>query len=141
MALPARRPYQPPPTVNYGVDISTLPDLDAAFTLVGGQALLKQDLVDRIMTPRGSLRAHRDYGLGLPRFLNGRITPDSLAELESQVEDELQKDARVLSVSCEAMYYRTEERLVLNISITTHAGPMDFSLSLSRANLSTPEVS
>lgn len=89
---------------DYGIDVSTIPDLDPVFALVSGRDALIQSLVRRLQTPRGALPFNPDDGLDVCDWLHEGQTATQLFRLRSMVEAELLKDERVLSVTCQTAW-------------------------------------
>ena len=102
---------------DYGIDVSTLPDLDQAFGLISGQTALAQCLLRRIQTPRGALPFNPDDGIDVADYLHGAFTDTDLFRLKNAVESELKKDERVLDIRCEASFSASDNALSLTIAV------------------------
>lgn len=107
---------------DYGIDVSTIPDLSPAFALVSGRDALVQCLVRRLRTPRGSLPFHPDDGICLSDWLHEGVTQTSIWSLQAAVETELRKDERVQAVSCSAVFDAASGSLSVAIRVTPVTG-------------------
>lgn len=107
---------------DYGIDVSTIPDLDPVFALVSGREALIQALWRRIQTPKGALPFNPDDGLDVRDWLHEGRTPTQLFRLRSSVEAELLKDERVLSVTCETSWTPGGEGVELRIFVEPVVG-------------------
>lgn len=98
-------------------DWEVQPTGDAALT--SEEACLLQDIRHRLMTPKGSLWTHPDYGLDYYRYLN---TEDSLLErldLEQAIEIEVGKDPRVVPGSVKASVIKwTLEKITVEVKFS-----------------------
>lgn len=74
-------------------DLVVLPTGDAG--LVSGEACLLQDIRHRLLTPRGSLWTHPEYGLDSYRFLKAEDSEMERLDLVQAIEAEVAKDPRV----------------------------------------------
>ena len=107
---------------DYGIDVSTIPDLDPVFALVSGRDALIQALVRRLQTPRGALPFNPDDGLDVRDWLHEGQTATQLFRLRSMVEAELLKDERVLSVTCQTAWSAGSDELTLTIDVEPVVG-------------------
>lgn len=115
--------------VNYGTDVSSVPDLTHDMHVVGGRKLVAQALYNRFRTRRGTLKDDLNYGTDLEQFLNedfgnvsslqGRVTSAAQAEA---VKDERVRTASA-SVSVNAVYGQSEYQLVIALTVTLSVGP------------------
>lgn len=71
---------------------------------VSGVDNLKQALLARLLTPKGSLLLHPNYGSNIHNLIGKRGTADNLAILEDEIVATLKKDGRVESVIAENSY-------------------------------------
>jgi phage baseplate assembly protein W len=115
---------------DYGFDVLVFPDLDASFSLVNDSRVLGEALARRLLTPRGRLDFHPNYGLDIRDFLNDAVTQDSLFRLQAAAEAECEQDERVLDASVRATYDPDAEKLTLTISIDASSGPFKFVLAV-----------
>jgi phage baseplate assembly protein W len=107
----------------FGGDLLCLDGLDGAMVPVDGLPMLGDALARRLMTPRGSLVFHPDYGIDLRAWLSRRLTPAALARLRSEVEDELRQDERVLEVDATVEFQQATWSLIIHASVVTADGP------------------
>lgn len=113
---------------DYGIDVSTLPDLDQAFGLISGQTALAESLARRIQTPRGALPFNPDDGVDVTDWLHGTMTDTEVFRLRQAVESEMMKDERVLSVACDAVWDASSASLSLVIRVVPVEG-REFSMT------------
>ena len=85
--------------IDYGTDISTMPDLDPAFVAISGPKVLAQALMRRLSTPHGALPFNPDDGLDLNDWLHQGLDATTLYRLKSAIEAECERDERVYSVA------------------------------------------
>ena len=104
-------------TTDYGIDVSTFPDLDPAFSLVSGREALAQSLTRRLQTPRGALPFHPDDGIDVRDWLHEGVDAVTLFRLRSEIEAELEKDERVLAASCVTEWEPGAGGLSLSVSV------------------------
>ena len=107
---------------DYGIDVSTIPDLDPVFALVSGREALAQAIVRRLQTPRGALPFNPDDGLDVCGWLHEGRTATQLFRLRSAVEAEVLKDERVLSATCETSWAAGSEALTLRVGVEPVVG-------------------
>ena len=113
---------------DFGSDIPVFDDLDETLTLQSGRRVLIDALGRRLLTDKGSLPFHEDYGIDVRNFLNTSITTDSLFTIKDIVERELEDDERVLSASTVVTYDTPTEALSFDVTIQTEEGPFAFTL-------------
>ncbi len=109
-----------------GRDISAVPDLDETFELQPTSRTLKEALVRRLLTPRGSLAFHPEYGFDLRAYLGIAVDETKLFEIQSGVEAELEADERVDAATVQLSYDSTTMRLTMSAGVETLDGPFEF---------------
>lgn len=67
-------------------------------TVTGEQCLL-QDLVHHLLTPKGSLIAHPNYGSDFTQYVGKQNTPDNVYRATVELERTFLSDPRVISIS------------------------------------------
>lgn len=117
---------------DFGVDISALPDLD--FRLKSGLPNLAEAIARRYITPRGALWYAPGYGLDLRRYLNEAMTPELLEEMRILVEQEAEKDPRVLLAEARVAL-EPGHRVRVALRLETDEGPFDLVLSVDRVSV------
>lgn len=114
---------------DYGIDISTDPDLDPAFAPIRGRQVLAQVLARRLQTVRGSLPFNPYDGLDLNDWLHEAATAPSLYQLRSAIQAECEKDERVYAVEVQLNASPTSSKaLHLQLSVEPVEG-MPFSMT------------
>lgn len=107
---------------NFGLDVSTYPDLDLSFAPLSGLQVLAQALVRRLETDRGTLVYAPDYGIGIRSWLNESVTARRIEELVALVEGECLADERIGAVAVKAVWLPASSSLQLTIAITPADG-------------------
>ncbi|MBM4394353.1 MAG: hypothetical protein FJ087_01530 [Deltaproteobacteria bacterium] len=72
-----------------------VPAAQGDVELATGEACLAQDLAHRLGTPKGDLRRHPTYGVGLYRFLHLDATDVHVLDFQHSIAEEAEKDPRV----------------------------------------------
>jgi phage baseplate assembly protein W len=98
-------------------------------SLVGGLTNLSAAIIRRILTPKGRIPWHPEYGSLLPSFLG---TPQELTYIESiraETDRTLAADSRILAV--QSVDARIENDAVfINASVLTALGPLDIAFPM-----------
>lgn len=118
-----------------GVDIGSLPDLDAGFALVSGYRALGEALVRRYETPRGALFYDDDYGYDLRGRLNDSLTATDVASIGSEMAAEAEKEERVLSATWDCEFNAQTGQLSATGTIETATGPFTLVLTADKLTL------
>ena len=93
---------------------------------------LIQDIYNRIKTIKGSHFHHPDYGIDLVEFLNTNQDQLTLLQIQNQLQEEIEKDPRVLE--CEVKIIQNLE----GIKYIAHIIPIEeapFSLEIDKQNI------
>lgn len=122
-----------PPT--WGTDVSTFPDLDATFSLLGSQRIVAEAVARRLLTPHGTLFYDPDSGVDLRELLGEGFTQAKLYRLRSLISSEAEADERVLSAAVALTFNAAAQSLSVRVTIQTADGP-DFALVLDINKLS-----
>lgn len=120
---------------NFGTDISTFPALDTTFSTISGYRVLSEALTRRLLTRKGLLVFHPDYGIDLRAYLNEAVTDDMLFRLKTEALAEIQQDERVDSATASVTFDPTTSRLTLTFQVQTAAGPFSFVLGVSQLSV------
>ncbi len=109
----------------YGSDSYCLDDLQRISTEVTDvRTLIGQRVARRLQTPRGALaiiNGDPDFGWDVRQLCLAKLTPQSRAVAESQIQKECTKDEQVLSASVKVEPSRGD--LVITISLVAADGP------------------
>lgn len=122
-------------SLQLGLDVLCLADLDPQLQLVGGRALLAQDLAHRFETPAGGLFYDDSYGYDLRALLNAALDEATVPAIAAAVEAQCLLDERVEAVRADVTLYRAESRLRVAIAVECAAGPFSFSLLVDELSL------
>jgi hypothetical protein len=116
-------------TIDFGLDLSSLDDVDETRTVTGVE-LVAQDALWRLRTPHamGILEADApDYGLDLEGAIGRSDSPSEAASLPDRIRAELMSDERILSVESDVV--RTVEgpavTYAIRIRCDTAEGPFE----------------
>jgi len=132
---------------DFGRDLATVwtatgPDLDSGFTEATGIDVLAQSLVRRLTTPHGSVAGCPNDCIDLRAMLGAGVTNQDVQTIQSAVQNEIQRDARVMpSSTVRAQYNTTTRVLVLTIRVVTASGPFTMTLAVSSVTVELLNVS
>jgi hypothetical protein len=118
-----------------GIDIASLGDLDPQLRLIGGRAVLAQDLLHRLETPAGGLFDDDSYGYDLRALLCAALDERDAPRIAAAVEAQCLLDERVLSVRAAVTLYRAESRLRVAVAVETAEGPFAFVVGVTDVTL------
>jgi hypothetical protein len=107
--------------LGYGADLSCVLDLSEDLTEVDPFSVraIGEATVRRLLTARGSLPDHRDYGLDVRGMCNRGVPVAELRDLGGQVRNEISKDDRIESAA---------------VTVTSQAGgQLDFAVRITPA--------
>jgi phage baseplate assembly protein W len=115
---------------DFGLDVSTFPDLDPNFTSISGTRVVAESLARRLTTPRGALPFFPDYGTDVRSWLNESVTQDRIATWQRAIEAECLKEERVLSAKASVLFDFQAQNLAVTVSAVTADGPFKLNLSV-----------
>jgi len=108
---------------DYGVDVSTLPDLDPAFALITSTRAVGEAVARIYVTPQGSDSWHPNYGRDLRRHLNSPMDAATLAQVQAEAEEGALLDERVQDAEATATFEPLSGRLMLRVELALAEGP------------------
>lgn len=118
--------------IGYGAD-TYCTDRLCTGRVVSGTMLVKQALLRRFSTPRGTLLDDDTYGLDLANFVGASVDAMLLPALPSMITAEAAKEDRIVGVETSVVSTRDAAGLV-ELTVTIHAeladSGEDFSLTL-----------
>jgi phage baseplate assembly protein W len=120
---------------DFGSDVSTFPAFDTSFAIVTGFQVLAQALARRLLTRKGLLPSHPDYGVDLRLYLNEAVDDSALTRMRAEVVHELQQDERVQAVDASVLFSPATGVLTATVQGTTAEGPFSFVLALSQVSI------
>ncbi|TFU25646.1 hypothetical protein [Thermus tengchongensis] len=115
---------------DFGTDITE----ELTWHRVSGLENLARAIARRYITPRGALWYAPNYGLDLRVYLHEAVTPERLEELRILVEQECEKDPRVLFARAE-VNVEPGHRLQVRIVAETDDTPVELVVSVDRLNV------
>jgi len=131
-SLPSSSSLGPTGGVDFGTDVSTFPVPDTSFATITGFRVLAEALARRLLTPRGFLSFHTDYGTDTRLYVNEAIDDSTLARIKAEVAAELRQDERVHDADATVAFTPATETLTITCQVVTAAGPFSFVLALSK---------
>ncbi len=87
---------------------------------ITGQMCLYQDLIHKLMTPKGSLVLHPEYGSDFLNYTGSKLTPDNARKASVELQRTFLSDNRVTDVS-DVILEVIPQGLHITCSITTIA--------------------
>lgn len=114
---------------NYGIDISCVYDVDPTCREVSGNLVLGQACARRLITPRGTLIDDPNYGYDLRQLINDDLSQRDIANLSTNITQELLKDERVLAADVKITVTSAGNAIVI-VQITGADGPFQLVLSV-----------
>lgn len=103
---------------DFGVDVSTIPDLDPAFAPINGRDVLAEAIARRLQTARGALPFNPDDGVDLNEWLHEGTTNQALYRLRGAIRAECEKDERVFEANVAIAFDETASNKALRLTIT-----------------------
>lgn len=116
---------------DFGIDIDLGADLDPMFGLVSGRTALKQSILRRLTSDRGSLTTisgDAQYGFNIRSLLNIDFSPAELQGWKSKIREQALADERVQNASVEITNIQTT--IKISITLTDSSGPFKLVLSI-----------
>lgn len=112
--------------VDLGTDFACVEDLDFNLSTVTGRLGVAHSVARRLDTPRGGLWYDEDYGYAIRQHLNAPAQQAS--SIAASVEDEAQKDERVLAAKATVSLFGTPQKLTVDLEVETAEGPFELVL-------------
>lgn len=122
--------------VDFGSDILVFPGLDVTMTAVTGTRVVAEAVAKRLITPRGLLWRHPNYGFDLRQFLNDVVDDALLFRIKDGVERQAEEDERVFSAQADVSFDSGSKKLSVKLSLQTNEGPFDLVLLITELNVS-----
>ena len=118
----------------FGTDILCVDDIRTG-RLARGIAVVAQRVYHRLITPRGTLLGHGDFGFDISGELGKRSSPGYEKVIASKVVQEVTKDPVVQSATCRATLsgQAGEKEIHLELHCQTADGPFELVVSVSMA--------
>jgi phage baseplate assembly protein W len=134
-SAPALANLGPTNGVDFGQDVSTFPVPDTSFATITGFRVLAEALARRLITPRGFLSFHTDYGTDTRLYVNEAIDDAALSRIKAEVAAELRQDERVHDADATVAFDEAAQKLSITCQVLTAAGPFSFVLALSKLSV------
>jgi hypothetical protein len=128
------------PTPDFGIDISTFPDLDTSFTTITGFRVLAEAIARRFITPAGTLHRDPDYGFDVRALLNEKFTPADLYIWKRMMEAQAEEDERVRSADITLTLGADNRSIRIHCAIETMQGPFSMVLNVGQVRVELLEV-
>lgn len=115
----------PDPTVRErGDDLDVRTDVSrTSFSLAAGVRNIGNALARRLITPRGGLLYDPSYGTDIRAYVNAGFTASKLAQLASEIETEVLKDARVASAAVAVQIAGSS--MTISLTVDLAQGPFE----------------
>lgn len=129
----------------YGRDISTfvlndegVSDLDPFFVEISGARVIAEAVARRWTSAKGSMFWDEDAGEDVRAYLNAKLDPAKLADIEATLSAEALKDERVARCAVLVTYNQGTKHLRIRGTITPSEGPaFQFVLSIDAVTATT----
>jgi hypothetical protein len=129
------------PVPDCGLDVSSFPDLDPSFTLIGGFRVVAEAIARRFITPKGTLSRDPNYGFDVRSLLNEKFTPSNLYLWRRFMIAQAELDERVLSADITLTPGADNRSLRIHAAIVTAQGPFSMVLDVSHVRVELLQVS
>lgn len=116
---------------DFGTDISTFPIPDTTFSPIAGFRVLHEALARRLLTRKGLLPFHPDYGVDLRQYLNEAVTDQTLQDAKATAMAELRQDERVDTIDATVTFTASTGVLSFLFRGQSASGPFVFTLAVS----------
>lgn len=123
----------------YDESISTLTDDNQDLKTVSGVDNLRQSIALRLLTRRGTLLNHPEYGTNLMDYIGDNITTETLQLIKVEVKRTISTDERVSSVDISESYLNGNKTLIV-VKITPIDSNTAFKLFIDRAENGTVRI-
>ena len=126
-------------TNGYDESIAKLTSDGQDLTSVSGVNNLKQSIALRLLTRRGTLLNHPNYGTDLMNYIGENITNETLQLLKVEIKRTVSTDERVSSVDINKAYLDGPKALIV-VEITPISGGEAFKLFVERSENGTVKI-
>lgn len=122
--------------VDYGTDISCIPDLDPTGAVITGNGVLAESILRRLVTQRGTLIDSLNYGTDVRGWVNEVASSgEAIARVKTVIERECRQDERVFSADAQVWYDQPSSSMGISITLATANGPFKLVLAANAVNL------
>lgn len=125
----------------YGSDISSFAGIggalgvDPLMPLISGPRVVLEDVARRFMTVRGSIPNAPDFGFDLISLAGKRMNAVQIERLRSEIENEAEKDQRVLSAKVVEFVETGRTSFRMGLSLKLASGPFTLTLAVADVTL------
>ena len=116
---------------DYGRDLWGQGDCDPAMPEAVGEVALKQNLLRRITTRRGTLPGSLDKGIDVRDFLHEGLTDAAILGIAARVRREVLDDERIAAATVTGEWNARTRTLALTIAAEGARGPFTLTLAVS----------
>jgi hypothetical protein len=124
---------------DFGTDLAAATSLSTTRVLRGDDPeIVENASIRRLTTKKGTLRFHRNYGRDICDMLGAGVTPDQLPRYESEINEQIAEDPRVLSVGTTLTESKNPDGTsVINIAVSGDSafGPFGFVMTVDKVSL------
>lgn len=123
---------------DFGADVSVFYggalDINPTGAVISGPGIVLEGIAKRLMTPKGLLRRHPNYGFDLRTRIGARISEVGLRRLESAIRTEVQAQEGVLAAPTVRLE-RAGSTYQLTIAVDLAEGPFALVLDVSNVTV------
>jgi hypothetical protein len=123
---------------DYGLDVSTFPDLDPNASWIAGGRIVAEAVGRRLLTASGSLFYDTSAGYDLASLVGEGLTAKQTFRIQSIVKDEAEKDERVAEAGVEVTY--AAEKLTIRVTLSLAEGPFVLNLTIDQVGSATLNI-
>jgi hypothetical protein len=126
---------QPLAAGDLGTDVNTAFGVPLRWGLATGRKNLGNAIARRLSTARGSLHYDLPYGYDLRGSLNAGFTKAQIAQMQSAITAEVEKDERVQGCNTTVAYTFATSSLKMTLVLDTATGPFQLILLVTSASV------
>lgn len=117
---------------NYGRDLSCTTALDTAMREVSGDELMRQVILRRLITPKGSLLSDPNaITLDVRRYMSKDVDERELMAMRGAIHAAILDDERILSVKVSMGYDAGQRTATIGVKAIGARGPFSLTLAVS----------
>lgn len=118
--------------VDFGADVSSMPDLDPSFAAITGTRVIAEAVARRLMTPRGALPDAPKYGTDIRLYLNESIGTGSItvSQIKNAIEAECLQDERIQAADAAVLFDPSSGTMNITIALASSSGPFKLVLTV-----------
>lgn len=115
-------------------------DLDPAMSEATGRHVLTNSLICRQCQPLGSNPQWPNDGIDLRNYVQLGMTPAQLAEVAGKIQNQLQRDQRVLRVNVQVTFNASTSAMTVVENFVSSYGPFSLTLAVTSVTVAILEA-